>query len=167
MQQSGGDLIVGEVSWQRIVPPTAPNLEESGCEKQFVLFLFLLLLLLFLFSELNKRRRSTANLGVVEAGPKSKLMPRLVFFFGPCMLPTDERLLSSTDSSGRGFHRLSAVGNIMGRGAVWEMKSHGLHCSTLHPVNLPPPAPCHTHTHTHTAEEKGQLTDNEGDLLSS
>lgn len=26
------------------------------------------------------------------------------------------------------FHRLSAVGNIMGRGAMWEMKSSTLRC---------------------------------------
>lgn len=46
----------------------------------------------------------------------------------------DERLLSSPDSSGRGFHRLSAVGNIMGRGAIWEMKSR-----TLKKKKKPPP----------------------------
>lgn len=55
----------------------------------------------------------------------------VVTFLFPCTLSvrgaTDDRErekapLSST-SSGRGFHRLSAVGNIMGRGALWEMKS--------------------------------------------
>lgn len=58
-----------------------------------------------------------------------------------------EAILSSPRQS-EGFRRLSAVGNIRGRGAMWEMESRGLrlHFPTLHS----PPTHAHPVFRMHT-----------------
>lgn len=75
---------VATLSWGKLadsgLSPLQLPIWKSQDAKSSLFFSFPSSALFSFFNYLNKRKRSTTNLGVVEAGPKSKLMPRLVFF---------------------------------------------------------------------------------------
>lgn len=77
-----------------------------------------------------------------EAGGEAAARPEKLL--GSDGVASRREAILSLPRQSEGFRRLSAVGNIMGRGAVWEMESRGLRLrsSTRH---IPPSLPPHPH----------------------
>lgn len=161
MQQSGGDLIVGEVSWQRIVPPTAPNLEESGCEKQFVLF-FSFFCFVFLFQLSKQKKALDDEPRGCRSGSEVQANAATCVFFGPCMLPPTRGYSLPPTALAEAFTVCQLLGTSWGAVQCGKWSHTGC---TAH-RDIPSTSP-NCLIYTHTAEEMGQLTHNEGDLITS